>query len=254
MENTMSAMQNIFGNVPQPVAPTTPGNIPNTAAYTTASVNNMATAPNGAVPASTPTNPDGKTASSAEKYIDLWDIDTNSNTAQGQPLFNVSQEKLFEAAKLQDFKQVVSPEQMQAIAAGGEGAVSAMVEMVNAVAQRSYAQSVFAATKLIDGALEKSNFAKADQLETRMRDVAFKQSLRDVNPVFSSPQYAPFLETAQQQFQRKYPNASADELRTMATDYLQSFAESFAAPQKAQAAARSNPQQDWNKFLADGTF
>lgn len=241
-------MQSIFGNLPAAPAQPTPGNIPNFAASTSQSVANTATAANGTIPSTTPTSPDGKPASSGDKFGDLWNIDINANS-QGQPLFNVDPNKLYEAAKLQDFRQVVSPEQMQLIAAGGQEAVAAMVDMVNAMSQRSYAQSVLAATKLIDGALDKSNFAKADQLETRLRDVQFKQSLRETNPVFSDPAFAPFVETAQQQFQRKFPDASAAQLKSMAEEYLQSFADKFTAPQRAQQQARTTSNQDWSAFL-----
>lgn len=248
----MSAMQSIFGATPmtQMPKPATPGNIPDNAAYTTASVSNMATAPNGVIPASTAAAIAATTASPDAQFADLWKTDTTNQSPNGQPLFNVSQDKLLETARLQSFKENVTPEQMQAIAAGGEGAVSAMMDMINSVAQRGYAQSVFATTRLIEGALEKSNFAKADQLETNMRDLQFKTNMRETNPVFSNPAFAPFLETAQKQFQVKYPNATASELQGMAVQYVESMAAAVNQPkQQAEVKKQAANTVNWDNFL-----
>jgi hypothetical protein len=248
----MSAMQSIFGAAPQQQLPqqqqTTPGNIPASAAATMATTNNPATAPNGAIPATT-TGKDGGLQSPDAAFADLWKTDTSNQSQQGQPLFNVSREKLLETARLQDFKQAVTPEQMTAIAAGGEGAVSAMMDMINAVTQQGYAQSVFATTKLIEGALEKSNFAKQDQLATTIRDLNFQTGLRETNPVFSNPVFSPLMETAQKQFQVKYPTATAAELQGMAVKYVESMVQQYNKPnQEAAVKKQAASGVDWSSF------
>ena len=247
----MSVMSNLFGafqSAPRPVAPT-PGNIPENAAASMASVSNAATAPNGAVPATTPTSA-SSTASPETMFADLWDTSGTNTSGSGQPLFNVSHEKLLETARMQNFKQNVSPEQMQAIAAGGPEAVNAMMDMINSVTQAGYAQSVMATTKLIEGALEKKNFAQNDSLDIRFRDMQVKNGLREVNPAFSNPMYAPLLDAARNQFQVKYPNASAPELQTMAMQYIESMAAAVNQP-KAQATSKKQTagDQDWSRFM-----
>jgi hypothetical protein len=244
-------MHTLFGNAPvaqRPQAPT-PGNIPENAAASMASLTNSATAANGTIPASSPTaasNP----ASSENQFADLWDTSNISPSGTGQPLFNVSHEKLLETARQQNFKQNVTPEQMAAINAGGQEAINAMQDMINAATQAGYAQSVMATTKLIEGALEKKNFAQNDSLDIRFRDMQVKNGLREVNPVFSNPTYAPLLDAARNQFQVKYPNASATELQSMAINYIESMANAVNQP-KAQASSKKQEANltDWSRFL-----
>jgi hypothetical protein len=246
----MSFMHKLFGGAPvqQVQQQTPPGNIPNEAAANLAAVSNSATAPNGTVPANTNLSKDGSTQSSIDDFATLWQTDTTKADASGQPLFNVSQEKLLETARLQSFKEAASPEQLAAIAAGGEQAVAAMMQLMEGVTQRGYAQSVYATTKLIEGALNKSNFAKSDDLESRLRDVQLKQSLRESNPVFSNPAYAPLLKTAQQQFQVKYPDATAAELKAMAERYLTSMANELSPNKQTSSKTKQRQDDDWSSF------
>lgn len=142
--------------VAQPVAqpaPVQPGNIPAVVAPTAATTG---TAPNGTVPVNGAT--ENATQSGLDQFKDLFNNDPAANTP-GQPLFNVSQDKMMEAARKQNFTSGIDPELATKIAAGGPEAVTAMMEMMNTVAQNAYAQSAFAGTRLIEGALEKSQFA-----------------------------------------------------------------------------------------------
>ena len=245
-------MTKLFGNAPTAATPqaaqATAGNIPDQAATTLATTNNVATAPNGVVPSSSPVTKDGVTASPVDNFADLWQPVTSANPNEGQPLFNVSHDKLLATARQQDFRQTVTPEQLQAIAAGGQEAINAMSDMINGATQAGYAQSVLTTTKLIEGALAKSNFAKADDLETRIRDVQVGSSLREENPVFSDPAYAPLLQTAQKQFQQKYPTATAAELKSMATQYLTSMATRLN-PAQQTPASKQKQSEDWSNFL-----
>lgn len=243
----MSAMQSIFGTTPT-VQQVTPGNIPAAIPVAMNPPASTTTAANGVIP--TQVNTDGTAVSSDAMFADLWKTDDTNQSTQGQPLFNVSREKLLETARLQDFKQTVTPEQMAAIQAGGPDAVNAMMDMINGVAQANYAQSVFATTKLIEGALDKSNFAKQDDLATSIRNLNFGENLRGQNPVFSNPVYAPLMETAKNQFQVKYPNATASELQGLAMQYVESMAKQFNAPAvEATVKKQQLNSTDWSKFV-----
>lgn len=248
----MNFMTKLFGNVqPQqaPAAPSTPGNIPATTEQTAATVTNPATAPNGTVPVTGAAATGASTGSSVADFADLWQTDPNASSEVGQPLFNVSQDTLLATARKQDFKPVVTQEQMQAIAAGGQEAINAMAEMINNATQVGYAQSVLATTKLIDGALNKSNFAKSADVESRIREVQLRTSLREENPVFSDPAYAPMLETAQKQFQVKYPTATSKELKDMAINYLTGMAQKLTPPKPDATSSKQQPSENWDSFL-----
>lgn len=231
---------------PAATAPT-PGNIPANAAQTLQAHTDPATAPNGTIPASTVAEitPESK----LDVFNNLWQNDPASSV-QGQPLFNVSQDKLIEAARTQDFRTAATPEQLQAIQAGGAEAIAATMEIMNAMTQNVYAKSAFSTTKLIEAALEKSQFAKTSDIESTMKRSNLSQSLRDSNPVFSHPSAAPLIDAVKNQMVVKFPHATQKELTEMAQGYLTNFATAINAPAQAAQAAKAAPKQDdWSAFF-----
>lgn len=247
----MSIMQRMFGTNPAPAATIQQGSLPATGAPL-AAVTNPATAPNGAIPVSGTPATTPAAASPVDALADLWKNDPNASSSVGQPLFNVDKTKLLETARQESFKEQVSQEQMAAIAAGGEQGFAAMMDIMNGMNQRAYAQSVHATTKLIDGALEKSNFARADELDTRIRNVQTRNSLNESNPVFSNPAFAPLLDSARNQFQVKYPTATAAELTKMTNDYVMQLVSEVNKPalqQQQQLTHQQTAGTDWSKFL-----
>lgn len=243
---TRGATQQPAAQNPMQVAPT-PGNIPANAAVTSQSAATVATAPNGVVP-NTPVVTEGAAKSGLDAFSDIWNTEANP-AAQGQPLFNVSQEKMLEAARKQDFKSVATPEQMAQITAGGAEAAQAMFDIMNAMAQNVYAQSAFASTRLIEGALDKSKFAKVDDVDSRIRSSSLNNSLRQENPIFNHPAAQPLLQSVQQQLLVKHPTATPQELTQMAQEYLTQFAAMANGPAVQQAAAKAPKGEDWGKFF-----
>lgn len=247
----MSIFQNIFGAAPkaQPVqAAATPGNL-SPGAPETDPVQTAGTAPNGTVPNNNAT--DDKSKSGLDQWADLWNTDPNAGT-QGQPLFNVDQTKLLEAARKQNFAAGADPELLTKIAAGGPDAVQAMVTLMNDIGQRVYAQSAFAGTRLIEGALEKSNFARSTDIDNRFKSLSVSTNLQADNPIFNNPAAAPMLDMVKNQMLLKHPNASSAEITQMAKQYLSTFAEAFQAPSQQQQQQQSSraAEPDWSTFLS----
>lgn len=266
----MSIFESIFGKAPtapvavptpaqiqqaQAQAAATPGNMPADTAVRVASTSSAGTAPNGAVPAGTDT--EGKAGKSGlDAFSDLFQTDPNAPKQEpGQPLFNVTPEKLMESARKQDFRPKLTVEQATAVAAGGQEAVAAMVEIMNDVAQRVYAQSADATTKLIMNGLERSNFAKSDDIGTIIRNSSISNSLREENPLFSNPAVAPMLDMVKSQMLVKFPKATTAEIADMSKNYLTAFAEAALKPAKdAETAAatakksKGGSDTDWSSF------
>lgn len=250
-------MAKIFGAAPVATAAPvvvqpapTPGNIPANAATTTASTAGPGTAPNGTVPATTDTT-GAQNKSGLDQFADLFQTDPNA-AVQGQPLFNISHEKMMESARKQDFSAAATPEQMAAIEAGGKEAFAAMAQVMNTVAQNVYAQATFTTTKLIEKGLDVGGYAKHSDVDGRIRSSSVSNSLRDNNPLFNHAAAAPLLRMVSDQMLVKYPNATPAEISTMAQDYLANFASAAQAP--AVAAAESKAKQgaktdDWSNFL-----
>lgn len=248
-KNTQPVQQQQSPQQQQAQAQSQPGNLPaNAGELQTA--NGAGTAPNGTVPATVATQ-ENTVKSGLDAFADIWNTEANQG-AQGQPLFNVSHDKMIEAARKQNFTAGINPELAAKITAGGPEAVVAMMEMMNTVAQNAYAQSAFAGTQLITGALDKSQFAKASDIDSRVKALGLDANLRTENPMFAHPAAQPLLQSVQAQLLTKFPNATPAELTKMAQDYLISFAQGVNAPQQQQQQqqnAKDAGGMDWSKFL-----
>ena len=155
--------------------------------------------------------------------------------------------KMLEAARKVDFAKSVPPEVLAKITAGGPDAAAAFAQAINDVAQRSYAQSSFASTKIVEAALAKFQEGIEARLPGQVKNFQVRESLRESNPALMHPAAAPIMEALQAQLTVKYPNASVSELQGMASQYLTSFT-SAATPPKAGPAVPVS--EDWDKFFA----
>lgn len=243
----MSILQKMFGAAPVQQVQNGPGNIPNTQQVAGATVTNPATAPNGTLPATTVAAAEAQ--SPLAEFKDLFKVDPNAPAPTGtQQIFNVDQAKIIEAAKGKDFKQAITPEITAAIAAGGEGAVQAMMELMNGVAQSVYAQSVFAGTQLIERGVA-GQFARSSEVPDLIRKHSTNAALAEANPLYTNPAVAPLFEMAKNQMLVKYPNATPSELTALTNNYMNQFAEAVKGPQTAAEAATKAPKEtDWSTF------
>lgn len=216
----------------------TPGNIPN--------VNNMPANPNNPTTPATAAEPEG-----LDKYKDMWNITEDQMPKVPESAFaGVTPEAVQTIAKKTDFSKVVTPEMMQAISAGGEGAVAATLQAMNAMAQDTYAQSAQASMKLIETALEKQREQFQAALPGMIKQQNVSNNLRSSNPIFTHPAAAPMLETLQKQLQLKNPTADAATIQKQAEEFLVSFA-TTANPQKPskEETKRASQEPDWDSFM-----
>lgn len=250
----MSMFNNLIGTTPAPAAapassPTPPGNIPpNTA---TTGTTNTGTAPNGIVPPVDPNAP-ADPSTSFDQFRDLWKNEpTDPNAAPPGVFGNVDPKKFMEAAGKIDFSKAVTPENLQAISAGGEPAMAAFAQAMNTVAQGVYAQSAFATTKIVEQALSKSKESFLAELPQHIKKETVSGSLRAENPIFSNPAVQPIISALEAQMTVKYPNASAGEITSMAKQYVEALGSSFSAKPKPEVGAPKNKkgETDWSTFL-----
>lgn len=242
--SVMSMFNNLFnGSQPAAQAPVQPqpGNLPAEAP------NMQATAANPTAPVSqNPTQEIKKEG--LDQFTDLWKPSESPTGAENNQLFNVDPAKLMEAAGKLDFSKAVNPEQLQAIAQGGEGAMQAFAQAMNKVAQTVYAQNAMATTKIVEQAIARTKDGFLGELPQHIKRQQVNDSLRNENPAFSHPAAAPILGALQQQLSVKFPNATATELTSMAKSYLENFASAASPVQKTQTEAAPG-EVDWSKFL-----
>lgn len=258
MSGIMSMFSNLMGApapapTPAPTAaqsaPPQPGGIPASAQPT--GVSNPNTAPNGMVPPSAPaattTEP-----TALDQFTDLWKNPDTSGQAKPAGIFGeVDPKKFMEAAGKIDFTKVVTPEQLQAISTGGEGAVQAFASALNSVAQTTYAQSAFASTKIVEQAMARAKENFLSELPTHIRKQTVSESLKAENPVFSNPAVQPIISALEAQLSVKFPHASAGELTSMAKQYVEALGTSFSPKPTSTNTGKPGAKEetDWSSFL-----
>jgi hypothetical protein len=242
----------MFRGTPAPAAPTGPTQVNQPGVPLPGTNASPQTAANGVIP--TPTPPAEITPPAPfEEFKDLWSTPTTPNADTNGPMFaGVTPKTLMESAGKVDFAKAVTPEQMQAIATGGQGAVDAFAQAMNKVAQTVYAQSAFATTKIVDQAMtrQQENFAK--QLPSMVKKFSVNENLQDQNPLLSNPALTPLVSALSEQLVRKNPNATSTEIQQQVNDYFSALGTSFAPkpPETPQtrAAQKAAKAEDWTMF------
>lgn len=264
----MSGIMNMFSNMlsgssngqPPATAPATasgasgapnPGNIPPGAPST--GVANANAAPNGVLPGTEGANPKPDTTP-LDQFSELWKNDPNNQNTSAPGIFNnVDPKKFMEAAGKIDFTKVITPEQLQAISQGGEGAVQSFAAALNSVAQTTYAQSAFAATKITEQAMTRARESFLAELPQHIKKQTVSENLRAENPVFQNPAVQPIISALEAQLTVKFPQASAGEITTMAKQYVEALGTSFA-PKPAADPSNGRPgvkqDEDWSNFFS----
>jgi hypothetical protein len=235
---------------PASAAPATgPGNMP-------ATPPNPAAPGNGIVPANTPNPPAAPAApvSPLDNFADLWKTDTNNTgSVTNKPMFNVDPAKLAEAAKKMNLASSVTPEQLQAIQAGGEGAAAAFQQAMESVASNVMVHAATASAAMVEQAVAKAQADFASQVPGLIKKANINNELLGENPALSHPAAQPLVEAIQRQVLQKFPNATPVELREQVNNYFNSFAEVITAPRTKAAATKTakagRGEQNWDAFL-----
>jgi len=258
MSSIMSMFQNAFGGSGQqaPASPTSPTSPTSPVAPVPGQIQQGAAtgaadptvAPNGIIPPGT----DKAAATPLDQFTDLWKnepTDPNAPPKSNSVFGNVDPAKFMEAAGRIDFSQAVTPEQLQAITTGGEGAMQAFAQAMNKVAQNVYAQSAFATTKIVDQALQKARGDFVAEIPQHIKRSQVNDNLRSENPIFSNPAVRPIISALESQMTVKFPNATATEITAMAKQYVEALGTSFAPKPASSETAGAKTEPDWNSFF-----
>jgi hypothetical protein len=181
-------------------------------------------------------------------FANLWEApkETDPQLPSFDPskMFNLDPQKIAEAVKQIDYSKAISQEQLAAVTAGGEGAVQALANIMNSVAQQTTQVSMMGAAKLVEQALGKANETMDARMAEEIRKNQISRDLREKNPLLASQEYSPMVSALEAQFRIKYPTASAPEITKMATDYLTKFAQGIT--KTGSSAASDTPAEfDW---------
>ena len=226
-----------------PVVQGTPGNIPP----------NVDPTHNPAIPQE---DPGEKVNSPLDEFASLWEPNSNEGDAgsEQEETPALTEEALAKVVSNADFTKSVSPELFSTIAAGGEDAVTAMAQVMNAVARDSFSKAVLANNKLTEQAVEKALERERSNIPKLLRDQAATNHLNESNPVFQNPAIKPVIEATKSQLLEKFPNATNEQIASMTKDYILAMAEAFSdkLAGSSQEGSIVGADVDWEAFLTAG--
>jgi hypothetical protein len=199
-------------------------------------------------------NPDpnvGKEVNPLDALKDIWDTPANTKPAEtvADMFKNLDVKKLQEQAATVDFRGVVTPELLAKVHAGGQDGTQAMLEVMNAMAQKVYAHSALASTKITEQALTKADKIINDRMPGMIKSNVASESLRASDPMLNHPAMAPIVGALQAQFIQKNPNATAAEIQSQVSDAMKAMGAALNPKKAAASDDGTAKEMDWGSFL-----
>ena len=209
---------------------------------------------NGTIPDTIKLNEDGtpvEPASPIDQYKELWHTEPvkDGDEPKSPPVLDAT--KLQEKVATIDFSNVLTPEMITAVTAGGEGATEAFAKALNSVAQNVMVQSTLVNNKLIEQAVERTKTETLAIIPDLIKSQTLNNTLLENNPLFDNPAIKPMIELATKQFEVKFPTATAPELTKMAQNYVLEMAK-YLTPQTQKPGNLADKEEfDFRTFLED---
>jgi len=205
-----------------------------------------------ALPAAQPEN-----KSPEPEFTKLWDPIAAPAADPNAPKAPTQEDKMkstIEAARQIDFTKVIPADTMAKIAAGGPEAQTAFAEAINLVNQATYAQSSFAATQMVEQAIATARQEFQKEIPSIIRQHNIHDTLRGEDARYKDPEIAPLLKAIDQQITLKFPDATAAQISTMRSQYLDRVTgkinpKSDPTPTKDP---RNGDVEDWDALMTAG--
>lgn len=160
----------------------------------------------------------------------------------------VDPEKLKEAySKTNYVEGLFTPELAEKIAAGGQDAVTAMAQVMNSMAQKLAFENLQVSAKLTTTGLGSASQAWNQSASTTLRDTNIVTAIKETDPMFGSPLFAPVVDKLKAAIIAKEPNATPQKVQEIAKKAL-------AAVRGNQQQQQQQQQQDDKPFDWDGFF
>lgn len=239
----MSIMQTLFGKAqPQPAQQ------PQQAA-TPQHVQANPTVPNGTEPTANPNPTTEQSQSPTDKFKELW---SNPNQPTNQaPNFKLNPEQLKSVTGTMDFTKSVSREDLSKIAQGGEGAIEALGNVLNAFGREVFGASAQFSSHMTESGYQSASKVIDNGLPSAIKKQLTEQHIYQSNPKLKDPALQPLIGALQGQFSAKHPNATAQEINDLVSEYMTTVVgAAFTKEEPASAATqKQNGATDFSGFL-----
>lgn len=203
--------------------------------------------------------PEGEPKEAADKtalapFVDLFTMPTIDPATAPKPEVNpldFDPNKLMEVAGKLDFTAGISKELIEKAKAGD---FEAQMQVNNLMSQRAFAQGIHAMSGVAKKALEKQSRDLSASLPETVRASATAAALKEANPLYSHPAFAPVVSTLESQMRVKNPDATPAEITKHVNTYLDSVASMLktgkaAAEPTSKKGPHGQEPMDWLPFF-----
>lgn len=152
-----------------------------------------------------------------------------------------------EVAKLNFIEGAATPEMMQAFQAGGDEALKVLPQLMNRVAQNAFSAAMKASMQISQTAFTKAAPAIEGKISDTMRRDKYAEAVYSANPVLSHPSGKVIADALIQSFVTKYPNATTEELKQLANQYITDIAET-GVPKPHDKKEPNKMETNWAEF------
>ena len=169
--------------------------------------------------------------------------------------FNLDMGKLDTHFATVDFTKGIAPELFSSVAAGGDQALAALPQIINAAVRQAVLTSAQSTAKLVQGTVTNADSNIASLVQAEIKRMGLQNTVQQ-NPVYSNPMYAPIVSMVQKQVLQKYPNASSEDLARSVDTYFKKMGSDLnptaAGAGQFSIAAHNNTVDtgtDWTKYF-----
>lgn len=202
-------------------------------------------------------SPTSEEVSPLDAFASLWqtapELDENGNPVKKeQPknlanLLTIDPAKIGEAASKVNFSSAVTPEQLQAITAGGEEAQEAFVQALNSVSQQVFSQSLVANASLLQETLSKTDGIIDQKASESIRQHNISDRISGSNELLAHPAVSPLVEVVKSNLTSKFPDATPQEISEATVEYITNFTKALTSdPEEIDTAMETIT--DWDAF------
>lgn len=188
-----------------------------------------------------------------EKFKDLWApvVKPEGAPADFNPsqIFNLDPKTMQEAVGNINFAEGITPEQLQAIQAGGADAVTVFAQVLNQSSAKAMSLSTQAAAKMIEKAMTEASGAMDKKINTGVKHNQVNTQLQELNPALNSPAAAPMVQALTTQLTNKFPMSTAAEISSMVTEYMTNFAAIAAGKKEPVVDPVEAAKPDWEAYM-----
>lgn len=181
-----------------------------------------------------------------EEFGKLWQTDKQAGQEGAKPILEIKPEELTTVAGKMNFTGGLKPDDLAAIAAGGEESTAALNNILNQVAQTVFAQATTANAHLINTATNTGMQRVQDSMPEQLKTLQTSQELASQNPLYNNPAAQPMIQLVETQMRTQYPNATPEEVTKATNNYLTQFASAMIPQQQQQATV--SPEEDFSSW------